>query len=84
MVEGQDTSRKDAAMNLLKQKMLDLEQQVMKEKIDTLAFRLEEDKELNVRISNFSIIQVTHTHTLTHFNPQIGGSIVKYKWFLQI
>ncbi|XP_061081612.1 uncharacterized protein LOC133116245 isoform X2 [Conger conger] len=48
MVEGQDTSQKDAAMNLMnKQQMLDLEQQVLKEKIEALASRLEEDKDLN-------------------------------------
>ncbi|KAG7467076.1 hypothetical protein MATL_G00149520 [Megalops atlanticus] len=51
MLEGQDTSRDasktDVIKNLLDvQKMQDLEQQVLKEKIETLAFRLEEDKEL--------------------------------------
>ncbi|KAJ8350406.1 hypothetical protein SKAU_G00255360 [Synaphobranchus kaupii] len=47
MVEGQDTSRVDIKNLVNVQKMHDLEQQVMKEKIDSLASRLEEDKELN-------------------------------------
>ncbi|XP_036395878.1 uncharacterized protein LOC118785368 [Megalops cyprinoides] len=51
MLEGQDTSRDASKTDVIKnlrdvQKMQDLEQQVLKEKIETLAFRLEEDKGL--------------------------------------
>ncbi|KAJ8280731.1 hypothetical protein GJAV_G00058270 [Gymnothorax javanicus] len=48
MVEGKVNNRESPVMNLLdKQKILDLEQQVMKEKIESLASRLEEGRELN-------------------------------------
>ncbi|XP_064167463.1 uncharacterized protein LOC135241204 isoform X1 [Anguilla rostrata] len=46
-VGEEDTSRGDVTNLLNKQKILDLEQQVMKEKIEHLTSRLEDDKELN-------------------------------------
>ncbi|KAG9349589.1 hypothetical protein JZ751_028037 [Albula glossodonta] len=46
MLEGPDSSREDIIKNILDvQKIQDLEQQVLKEKIECLASRLEEDKE---------------------------------------